>query len=117
MKQSKRQIIDNSLFLYGGLVAFALTGIAFFNLKSTTSVITLILFLPVSIYFLIRLVFALVHLAENAMSADVKRHPYFGNFSLSTFFDQSETTFLINLILIALAVSLVLFRISLNIIK
>ena len=117
MKQTKRQLIDSSLFLYGGLVAFALTGIALSNLKSTTNIISLILFLPVSIYFLIRLFISLGKITEKVMSSNQKRHPYFGDFSLSTFLNQSETSFLINLTLIALAISLILFRISLDILK
>lgn len=117
MKQTKRQMIDSSLFLYGGLVAFALTGIAFSNLNSLTSVVTLILFLPVSIYFIARMTISLGRLIETAMSADQKRHPYFGGFSLSAFLNQGDTTFHINLTLLALAISLILFKISLNIIK
>lgn len=117
MKHSKRQLIDNSLFLYGGLVAFALTGIAFSNLNSTTSVITLILFLPVSVYFLVRLFISLSRLINKSLSTNQERHPYFGEFSITTFLNQTETTFLINLTLLALAISLVLFRISLLIIK
>lgn len=117
MKQTKRQIIDNGLFLYGGMVAFTLTGIAFFNLKSTTSIITLILFLPVSIYFLIRFFISLSRLINKAINSDQKRHPYFDGFSLSAFFNQQEITFLINLVLLSLAISLIFFRISLNIIK
>jgi hypothetical protein len=117
MKQSKRQIIDRSLFLYGGLVAFALTGIAFFNLENNYSIITLILFLPVSIFFLIHLFYSLIRSINKNLSRDQQRHPYFGDFSLSTFFNQSEPTFLINLILIALAISLILFKVSLEIIK
>jgi hypothetical protein len=117
MKQTKRQLIDSSLFLYGGLVAFTLTGIAFSNLNSTTSVITLILFLPVSVYFIVRLFIFLIHFLNKGMNTDQKRHPYFGNFSISTFLNQTENTFLINLTLLALAISLILFRISLNILK
>lgn len=117
MKQSKRQMIDSSLFLYGGLVAFALTAIAFSNLNSTMSVITLILFLPVSIYFLVRLFILLSRKINKLLSTNLKSSPYFGNFSVKTFLSQSETTFLINLVLIALAISLILFRISLDILK
>lgn len=117
MKQSKRQIIDNSLFLYGGLVAFALTGIAFSNLNSTTSVITLVLFLPVSVYFLVRLFIHLSRMINKGLSTNQDRHPYFGEFSITTFLGQSESTFLINLTLLTLAISLVLFRISLLILK
>lgn len=117
MKPTKRQLIDRSLFFYGGLVAFALTGIAFFNLKNTNSVITLILFLPVSIYFLVRLFISFGHLLHSFFNSSPKRHPYFGDFSLATFINQSEITFLINITLLALATSLILFRISLNILK
>lgn len=114
MKQSKRQLIDNSLFLYGGLVAFALTGIAFLNLKNTTSLLTLILFLPVSLYFFVRFVIAFGKIIHRALNSDTKRQPYFGNFSLSTFLRQTETSFLINLFLIALALTVIFFRISLS---
>jgi hypothetical protein len=117
MKPTKRQIIDNSLFLYGGLVAFTLTGIAFFNLNNLTSVIALVLFFPVSVYFLIRLLLSLVRLINKGLSIDQKRQPYFGEFSLKTFLNQTETTFLINQTLLALAISLILFRISLYILK
>ncbi len=115
MKPSKRQLIDNSLFLYGGLVAFALTGIAFFNLNSPNSVITLVLFLPVSLYFLVRMIVSFSKFLHRAINSDQKRHPYFGSFSIATFLGQTETSFLINLTLLALAVTLILFRISLNI--
>jgi hypothetical protein len=117
MKHTKRQLIDSSLFLYGGFVAFALTGFAFLNLNSTTSVITLILFLPVSIFFLLRLLFSLSRLLNRGLNTNQIARPYFGQFSISTFFKQTETTFLINLVLITLAVSLILFRISQNILQ
>lgn len=117
MKHSKRQLIDNSLFLYGGLVAIALTVIAFFNLKNWTSVITLILFLPVSVYFLIRIFISLGRAISSFFNTDQKRHPYFGDFSLTTFFDQSDTGFIITLTLIALAFSLIFFRISQTILE
>jgi hypothetical protein len=117
MKRTKRQIIDSSLFFYGGLVAFTLTGIAFFNLNNTYSVIALILFLPVSVYFIIRLFTTLARKIEYALNKNQNRQPYFGDFSLKTFISQSDTSFLINLVLISLAISLVLFRISQNILK
>lgn len=117
MKQTNRQLIDRGLFLYGGLVVFTLTGIAFYNLKSINSLVTLVLFLPVSIYFLIRLFISVSQFTNRAINYDHKRHPYFGNFTLLTFLGQSEVSFLVNLTLIALAISLVLIRISLNILK
>lgn len=117
MKRSKRQLIDSSLFLYGGLVAFALTGIALANLNSTISIITLVLFLPVSVYFLIRFFITSIRLINNILNTGSFPVPYFGKFSLSTFFFQTETTFLINLVLISFAISLIFFRISLEILK
>ncbi len=110
--KTKRQLIDNSLFLYGGLVAIALTAFAFFNLKDITSVITLVLFLPVSIYFLIRIFITLSKSTSTFLNTDQKRHPYFGSFTLSTFLSQSEPDFLITLLLISLAIGLIFFRLS-----
>lgn len=117
MKHSKRQLIDNSLFIYGGLVAIALTVIAFFNLKNLTSVITLILFLPVSVYFLLRICISLGRTISKFFNTDQKRNPYFGDFSLTAFFDQSDTGFIITLTLLAVAASLILFRISQTILE
>jgi hypothetical protein len=117
MKPTKRQLIDRSLFLYGGLVSFALTGFAIFNIKSINNAVTFVLFLPVSLYFLFRLVISLLHLTNKAINSDQTANPYFGRFTLATFLSQEETSFLINLVLISLAISLILFRISLNIIK
>jgi multisubunit Na+/H+ antiporter MnhE subunit len=117
MKQSKRQLIDSSLFLYGGLVAFTLTGIAFTNLKSTTSIITLILFLPVSLYFLVRIILSIGKVLQLAINSGQKGNPYFGNFSLTTFFGQTEISFLTNLTLLTLVITLILFRVSFNILK
>ncbi len=117
MKQSKREAIDRSLLFYGGLVTFALTGIAFFNLNNRYSIITLILFLPVSIYFIIRLLLALNQKLHDLLNLGQQRRPYFGNFSLVSFVNQSETTFLINATLLTVAVTLIFFRISLDLIK
>lgn len=117
MKRTKRQLIDLGLFLYGGIVSFVLTGHAIFNLNSASSVITLVLFMPIFIYFLVRMFESGISLVGNALNTNIKRHPYFGNFSMGIFINQSETGFLVNLFLIVLATSLILFRISLNIIK
>lgn len=117
MKLTKRRIIDSALFLYGGVVTFGLTGIALFNIKNINNIVTLILFVPVSIYFVIRLSGLVVQGINTGLSTNHNRHPYFGDFSLATFFNQSENSFLINLTLLSLAVSIILFRISLNILK
>ncbi|KKT35421.1 MAG: hypothetical protein UW35_C0028G0032 [Candidatus Collierbacteria bacterium GW2011_GWF2_44_15] len=115
MRQTKLQIIDSSLFLYGAIVTFILTITAFFNLKTQNSLITLILFLPVTIYFVIKIISDLKKSLLKLLNIDQKKHPYFGQFSLSTFISQSEPTFLINLALLSLAVALILFRISIEI--
>jgi len=117
MKPTKRQTIDNSLFLYGGIVAFALTGFAILNLNNKNSLIALILFLPVSIYFIVRIFMSLYHRTQSFFNTGQKRHPYFGEFTFTAFFSQSEITFLLNLVLLALAISTIFFRISLNILK
>lgn len=117
MKSTKRQIIDRGLFLYGGLVAIVLTIIAILNLKNTTSLLTLLLFLPVSIYFVFRIItFSLASL-ENFLNRDQKRFPYFGAFSFSTFFKQHETLFVFTQLLMSVAIALILFRISLDLLK
>jgi len=117
MKQTKRQLIDNVLFLYGGIVSFALTGIALFNLNNLSSVITFILFLPVSIYFLLRLFVIISKTTNKLLNNNHHRHPYFGDFSILTFIKQSENSFMFNLFLLALSISLIFFRISLNNLK
>lgn len=117
MKQTNRQIIDRGLFLYGGLVAVVLTTIAILNLRNTNSLVTLILFLPVSIYFIARAVIILFQNLHHFLNRDLKRHPYFGDFSLNTFLGQNNTLFLITQLLLALAFSITLFKISLLILR
>ena len=117
MKPTKKQIVDSSLFFYGGLTTLILTTIALFNLKNTTSVITLILFLPVTIYFLVALTNKAIALFHKFINADREQSPYFNNFSLVTFVNQPEISFSINLFLLSLSLSVILFKISFNIIK
>ncbi|HCQ31612.1 TPA: hypothetical protein DIU27_04510 [Candidatus Collierbacteria bacterium] len=105
MRKSSLEIIDNSLFLYGALVTFILTFAGFFNLNDTQGLIALGLFLPVSFYFIIKVYSA------------AKRLFHTENFSLTNFIHQSETTFLINLVLLCFAIVMILFRISVQIIK
>lgn len=117
MKSTKRQIIDRGLFIYGGLVAIVLTVIAILNLKKTNSLTTLLLFLPVSIYFIFRFFVSMVESLEHFMNRDQKRLPYFGNFSLGAFFRQNDTLFLFTQLLFSTAVALILFRISLALLR
>jgi hypothetical protein len=117
MKLSSRQIIDNSLFLYGGLVTLTLTVIALFNLKNGTSFFTLLLFLPVSGYFVVKTFLSFGRLFHIAINTDRENSPYFSNFSLLTFLNQPDISFSINLTLLALSITIILFKISLNLIK
>jgi hypothetical protein len=117
MKQSKLKSIDNGLFLYGGLVTFTLIGIALYNIQSKTSLLTLVLFLPVAFYFLVRIFSILNKSLHRFLNKDNLHHPYFGDFSLATFLSQNDYSFLFNLFLLALAISAIFFRISLNLIK
>lgn len=103
--------------MYGGLVTFTLIGIALYNIQTKTSLITLVLFLPVAFYFLVRIFSLLNKSFHRLLNKDLQKHPYFGDFSLATFFNQTEYSFLINLFLLALATSLIFIRISLNLIK
>ncbi len=105
MSITRLKIIDSGLFIYGSVVTFLLTLAAFFNLNNTQNIITLVFFLPVSFYFTIK------------VYSVVKRLFHTENFSLTNFVHQSETTFLINLILLCFAVTLIFFRISLQILK
>ncbi|KKT72723.1 MAG: hypothetical protein UW68_C0027G0009 [Candidatus Collierbacteria bacterium GW2011_GWB1_44_6] len=112
-----RQIIDRSLFLYGSILTFYLVVSAFLNQSDPNSLIILLLFLPVALFFAIKLSSnAHLHL-QKLLNLDRHNHPYFENFSLTTFINQSETGFLINLVLLCFAIVLILFRISLLILK
>lgn len=117
MRRSPLQIIDGTLFLYGAVVTFFLIASAFLDLDSPGSALLLVLFFPVAVYFLIKTVSSVSRLLQNILNLDQQKQPYFGNFSLATFIDQSETSFLINIVLLCFAVALILFRISLQIIK
>ena len=117
MRKSQLQLIDSGLFLYGSLVTFFLVISAFFNLSGPGNIIILILFLPVAFYFAIKIFNSSKRLFLKLMNLDQQKHPYFGNFSLSTFINQSEPTFLVNIVLLFFAIALILFRISLQLLK
>lgn len=117
MRKTRLQIIDGSLFLYGAIVTCFLTITAVFNLNSRYSLILFLLVLPVSIYFLTQIYFSAKQLLQNLLNLDRQKNPHYGSFSLTTFINQSETTFLINLFLLCFAIALILFRISIQIIQ
>lgn len=117
MRKSQLQIIDGSLFLYGSIVTFFLTIAGFLNLNNTISIVSLVLFLPVSLYFLIKVFFSVKQLLLSFLNLDHNKHPQSERFTFANFIHQSETSFLINIGLLCFAVALILFRISLQIIK
>lgn len=117
MRKSQLAIINNILFLYGVLISFFVISTAIFNLDNTYSVVMLALFLPVAVYFLNKIFSGTGHLFHNLLNTGQDKHPHFGGFSLSSFIEQSETSFLVNLVLLCLAVAVLLFRISLNILQ
>lgn len=117
MRKSQLQIIDSSLFLYGALVTFFLVITAFLNLKSLDNVLVFIFFLPVAVYFSAKIFSLLKIYFQNILNLDRQNHPYFDSFSISNFINQTEPSFLINLVLLCFALVLILFRISIEILK
>lgn len=114
MKLITRANIDRGLFLYGAVISFALFFGAFANLEDTANLTTFVLFLPVSLYFLGQTARLAYRYSHHFLNLDQpKANRYFQNFALPTFLDQSEITFLATLLLLALALSLSLFRLSL----
>jgi len=116
MKSTSRQSIDRSLFAYGGLVSIIITVVSFTNIHTTPGLISFILFLPLSLYFLSLAFIYLDHLLLNFLNLNQPKYSYFGKFSFMNFFSQSETIFLVTILLFAIALSILLFKISLNII-
>ena len=114
---TRKQVIDQVLFLYGSLIVFVVTYISFLNLNTKTGLIAFILLLPVSIYFIIRSFFAINFLFHRLLNHDLPKHHYFGTFKLRLFFDQSDPFFHLTLTLFSLAFSLTLVRISLSLLK
>lgn len=117
MKKTQLQLIDSGLFLYGTIVTFILTITAFFNLNHTNSIFTLVLFLPVFIYFALKVFSSAKYLFQFILNSGHHKHANHEGFSLTNFVHQSETTFLINLALLCFAIALILIRLSLQNLK
>jgi hypothetical protein len=113
MKSLTRQSIDRCLFLYGTLVSIALTFGAIQNLVTVSNLVTFILFLPVSLYFFIRSIQTIIYFNNRLINIDQPNSlRYFGHFSYSTFINQTDYSFLLTIILLTLAITLTLFRLS-----
>ncbi len=116
MKLISRSFIDGALFVYGTIVALGLTVSIFTNPQSPLNLLSFLFFLPVAIYFLAEITGKIIHLAQRLVNQGVF-HQNYSHFSFGEFFNQTQASFLVNLILFALAFALVLFRFSLHLIK
>jgi len=115
MKLLTRHNIDRGLFVYGTAVSLLLTLGALANLDRPTNLISFLLFLPVSLYFLGALLLGANRLGHWLVNlGQPKANPYFDGFTLATFFDQTEISFLATLVLTALVFALTMFRLSLK---
>ena len=115
--ETGRQSVDNKLFFYGGLVTLVLTFSAILNLSNSGNFFTLILFLPVIIYFAYLSFQRLRKYLKTIFNSGILPHRYFGEFSLKEFLLQTDWEFLASLLLGALAFFLVMLKVSLSIIK
>ncbi len=113
MKSGNPQSIERGLFACGGLISFIITYISVTKIHSTTGLITFILFLPISIYFLSLILLSFHHSLVLFLNQNQPRYQYFGPFSFQNFFSQAEISFLITIFLFAIALSILLFKISL----
>ena len=112
MRKSQLQIIDSSLFLYGALLTFFLVITALINLNRPGNIFILIIFFPIAIYFSIKIFTIIKNISYGLFNQETQPNPYFGNFSLNAFINQTEPSFLINLVLLFFATALILLRIS-----
>ncbi len=113
MKSTSPQSIERGLFVCGGLISFIITYISLTKIHSTPGLITFILFLPISLYFLALTALSLHHSLIQFLNQNQPRYQYFGPFSFQNFFSQAEIGFLITIFLFAIALSILLFKISL----
>lgn len=115
MKLLTKRNLDHALFTYGLVISAALFFGALQNLDSSANLISFIFFLPVSLYFLVEFLRYTYRGCHRFLNLDQpKNNRYFQSFTLPTFFDQGELTFLLTLFLFALAISLALFKSSLT---
>lgn len=112
---SQTKTVDTFLFIYGTVVSLFLTINAINGLTFYSDLFVLALLLPVTAYFLLeiaKLIYRRFHRFLNP--------GYFGNpqtttyyFSIRTFLDQDNRLFLVNLLLLTIALCLALLRLSL----
>lgn len=117
MASSNKQIFDQNLFFLGGLITLVLTISAILNLTNSNNLLTLALFLPVPAYFLYLSYIKLKIFLGKAFNIDQVETRFFGRFSIKEFISQSDWDFLVSIILFALAISLILYKISFQILQ
>lgn len=117
MAATKKQVLDQNLFFLGGLVTLILTISAILNLSSSNNLLTLALFLPIPAYFLYLSFLKLRNFLRQVFNIDQVPNRFFGHFSAKEFISQSDWDFLVTMLLFALALFLVLYKISLLILQ
>lgn len=110
--KSGPRLLANLIFFYGAVFALVLTGIGLANGFSGRNILTTILFLPVTLFFL----YEMVSKFSRSYRVTYKLVNQSNYFSLSHFFAQSDPLFTINAILLTLALSTILIRQSLHIV-
>ncbi len=112
---SHPKTIDAVLFIYGTVVTFFLTINAINGLTYYSDLFSLALFLPVTAYFFLEIAKIAYRRFHRFMNPGYFTNPpttaYY--FSLRTFLDQNNRLFLVNLLLLTIALCLALLRLSL----
>lgn len=114
-KIPNKQKLDHNLFIAGGLTTLIITISAILNLNNPNSLYTLLFFLPVPLYFFYLAVIKLGQVLTKFFNTDQAEKLFFGQFNFRDFFSQSENSFLVTSVLFALAIALILYKISLTI--
>ena len=112
---SQTKTVDAFLLIYGTVVTFFLTVNAITSLTFFSDLIILALFLPVTAYFFWQVAQFIHRRLHSFLNPGFFTNPpttsYY--FSLPTFLDQDNRLFLVNLLLLTIAVCLTLLRLSL----
>lgn len=112
MATLSKQTLDQNLFFLGGIITLILTVSAILNLANPNSLLTLLLFLPVPLYFLYLSYFKIHDFLKKFFNIDQVPQHFFGQFSIREFVSQSDWDFLVTLIIFSLVFAVSLFKIS-----
>lgn len=102
--------IDNKLFLIGGLTTLVLTLSALLNIDNRNTFISLLIFLPIPIYFIYNGFKKTIRQIELTFSKHLSKNSFFDTFSFKEFLMQSEPIFLITAILISLSITILMYQ-------